>query len=366
MTESNINPRLRKNKPEEEFNLYEILFKYLAYWPWFVVSVIICMCCTYMYLRYSTPVYSTSAKILIKEQDNYRSKSSTPLSDVMELATINLTSLFDNEVEILKSKTLIKKAVSDLGLYITHSQRRKFGHDIQLYKNSPVQVYMTPEEADKLRGKVVIKMLYDGKELTTHITYNNPKGESVILEEKFSELPASLTTEVGNITFTPADDYIPGKTVEVVAYIRNPKSAAAGYRSSMSVTPTSKNTTIANITVNNAVPRRAEDFINQLVKVYNEDANDEKNEVAKKTAELGASILNIIPLIPQNEMKDIKAPSCADLEEVRQEAGKYLEVFRHCQHCRADSLGIPGKGKDLHNELYKDRKERAADTFSHG
>ena len=89
-------------------------------------------------------------------------------------------------------------------------------------------------------------------------------------------------------------------------------------------------------------------------------------EVAKKTAELGASILNIIPLIPQNEMKDIKAPSCADLEEVRQEAGKYLEVFRHCQHCRADGLGIPGKGKDLHNELYKDRKERAAETFSHG
>ena len=89
-------------------------------------------------------------------------------------------------------------------------------------------------------------------------------------------------------------------------------------------------------------------------------------EVAKVTSELGASILNIIPLIPQNEMKDIPAPTCADLEEVRTEAGKYLEVFRHCQHCRADSLGIPGKGKDLHSELYKDRKERAADTFSHG
>lgn len=89
-------------------------------------------------------------------------------------------------------------------------------------------------------------------------------------------------------------------------------------------------------------------------------------EVAKVTSKLGASILNIIPLIPQNEMKDIPAPTCADLEEVRAEAGKYLEVFRHCQHCRADSLGIPGKGKDLHNELYKDRKERAADTFSHG
>ena len=95
--------------------------------------------------------------------------------------------------------------------------------------------------------------------------------------------------------------------------------------------------------------------------------NDEHiPEVARVTAELGASILNIIPLIPQNEMKDIPAPNCADLEAVRMEAGKYLEVFRHCQHCRADSLGIPGKGKDLHEELYKDRKERAADTFSHG
>lgn len=89
-------------------------------------------------------------------------------------------------------------------------------------------------------------------------------------------------------------------------------------------------------------------------------------EVAKATSELGASILNIIPLIPQNEMKDIPAPTCADLERVRAEAGKYLEVFRHCQHCRADALGIPGKGRDLHDELYKGRKERAADTFSHG
>ncbi|MCR5670436.1 MAG: radical SAM protein [Butyrivibrio sp.] len=89
-------------------------------------------------------------------------------------------------------------------------------------------------------------------------------------------------------------------------------------------------------------------------------------EVAKKTSELGASILNIIPLIPQNGMADIPAPTCQLLDEVRQKAGRYIEVFRHCQHCRADALGIPGKGKDLHSELYKDRKEEVAETFSHG
>ena len=65
MTESPIRPQQRKRAPEEEINLYEILFRYLAYWPWFIVSVILCLCGTYMYLRYSTHVYSTSAKILI-------------------------------------------------------------------------------------------------------------------------------------------------------------------------------------------------------------------------------------------------------------------------------------------------------------
>lgn len=294
MTDSNIKPQIRKDLQKEEFNFYEILFKYLSYWPWFIVSVIICFCGAYMYLRYSTPVYSTSAKILIKEQDGYSRKSSTPVADVMELATINLTSLFDNEVEILKSRTLCKKVVSNLGLYITHSQRRKFGYDIHMYKNPPVQVYMTPEEAGKLRGQVKIIMLYDGKELTANISYSKPNGELVTLEKQFSELPAALPTDVGVITFTPSYSYIPGETIELLSYINNPQSTAASFRSRMSVTPTSKTTTIANITVNDVVPARAVDFINQLVKVYNEDANDEKNEVAQKTAEFIEERISII------------------------------------------------------------------------
>ena len=111
---TNIKRPVRRDIPNEEINLYEIIFKYLAYWPWFIVSVVLCLCGAYMYLRYSTPVYTTSAKILIKEQDSYRSKSSTPLSDVTELATINLTSLFDNELEIISSRNLIKRAVAIL------------------------------------------------------------------------------------------------------------------------------------------------------------------------------------------------------------------------------------------------------------
>ena len=331
MNDTNIKRPIRKDPTKEDFNFYEILFKYLAYWPWFVASVIICLCCAYVHLRYSTPIYSSSAKILIKEQDNYRSKSSTPLSDVMELATINLTSLFDNEVEILKSKTLIKRAVSDLKLYITHSQRRKFGYDIQMYKNSPIQVYMTPEEANKLRGGVEIRMLYNDNKLTAYVSYTNKNGEHITTENQFSELPAALLTDVGVITFTPEENYTLEEDVELLAYISNPQSTAASYRANMNVTPTSKTTTIANITVNNAVPARGADFINQLVRVYNEDANDEKNEVAQKTAEFieeRISIINRELGSAENELATFKQRSgltnlASDAQMALQEKSRY-------------------------------------------
>jgi nitrogen fixation protein NifB len=85
-------------------------------------------------------------------------------------------------------------------------------------------------------------------------------------------------------------------------------------------------------------------------------------EIAKTVKEAGASIYNIIPLIPQHELSDFPAPTCEELNDARQAAEKYLPVFRHCQHCRADACGIPGKS-DLSSKLYS---TAAAETFSHG
>ena len=342
MTEQPIKRPIRKESQREDINLYEILFKYLAYWPWFIIGVVVCMCSAYIYLRYSEPVYSTNAKILIKEQDGYRSKASTPMADVMELATINLASLFDNEMEILKTKTLIKKAVTDLELYINHSLKRKFGYNIQLYKNSPIQVYMTPEEANKLRGRVEIKMSYDGKELMTYVSYPNQIGEVVTLENKFSELPAALPTEVGVITFTPAANYVPENTIELLASISNPQATAASYRANMGVTPTSKTTTIANITVNNAIPARAADFINQLIKVYNEDANDEKNEVAQKTAEFideRIAIINSELSSTENELATFKQRTgLTNLTSDAQEKMAHIYIMKGNKQTEVDEL----------------------------
>ncbi|MDF2925389.1 MAG: Radical domain protein [Paenibacillaceae bacterium] len=86
-------------------------------------------------------------------------------------------------------------------------------------------------------------------------------------------------------------------------------------------------------------------------------------EIARQTREAGASLINIIPLIPQHEMSHLEAPDCFQLGDARAAAEEYLPVFRHCMQCRADACGIPGSGKDLASQLYDQPME---ETFSHG
>lgn len=87
-------------------------------------------------------------------------------------------------------------------------------------------------------------------------------------------------------------------------------------------------------------------------------------EIAKTVREAGASIYNIIPLIPQHELKNCRAPVCAEIDSARTRASRYIDVFRHCQHCRADAVGVPGKS-EFGDRIYQKRL-RAKETFSHG
>ncbi|NLK95894.1 MAG: radical SAM protein [Clostridiales bacterium] len=87
-------------------------------------------------------------------------------------------------------------------------------------------------------------------------------------------------------------------------------------------------------------------------------------EIARTVSDLGASIYNIIPLIPQHELSHIKEPSCQDIDKARSIASEYIDVFRHCQRCRADAIGVPG-GIDFGDQIYMQRISHK-DTFSHG
>ena len=297
LEEKNILPV--ENQEEESINIYEIIFKYLVYWPWFVVSVLVCLVGAFIYMRYQAPVYNITSAVLIKEQDSKGSAAagSGAMAALQEMGGFSMTNNFDNEVEILKSRTLIRKAVCDLNLYISTAEKRMLGYDVPLYKNVPVNVYMTPDEAEKLYGGIKVEMYYtpDGK-LDVKTTYTlETDEEEYEIEKSFNTLPAVLPTPVGVISFSK-NDSVPAlkEAVELVSTINSPTATAITYAENMSVEATSKTTTIAALSVQNSVKQRGVDFIHSLVANYNQDANDEKNEVATKTAEFIEERIGII------------------------------------------------------------------------
>ena len=153
---------------EESINFYAIFFKYLAYWLWFVASVIVCLILAFVYLRYQAPVYNVTSAVLIKEDDSSKrgmGAASGALEAMQSLGGLSMSNNFDNEVEILKSRTLIRKVITQLGLYTSVSQDRMLGYDIPLYQSSPINVFMSPEEAEKLAGQdKVCEKLQEEKE----------------------------------------------------------------------------------------------------------------------------------------------------------------------------------------------------------
>lgn len=293
------NTPMQENQEEESFNIYEIIFKYLVYWPWFVVSVVVCLIVAFIYMRYQTPVYNISSSVLIKEQDP-RTKAMNvangALGALQDMGGFSMTSSFDNEVEILKSRTLISKVVTELGLYISTSEKRFLGYNTPLYRTSPVNVFLTPEEAEKLYGIVKLDMTYtkEGK-LSVKAKYFSEDNEEHEVDKVFESLPAVFPTPAGVFSFSKNDSVPPlEKDVDLVTYISSPTATAIAYANNMEVSPTSKTTTIAAISVKNASKLRGVDFINSLVANYNQDANDEKNEVARKSAEFIEDRLAII------------------------------------------------------------------------
>lgn len=282
-------------REEESFDFTSLVMKYIVYWPWFVISAVICVIIAFIYLRYQTPVYSIESSVLIKEEDKKSNSANNPLAAIQDLGMFSMSNNFDNEVEILHSRTLIKKVVTELGLYINTSEVRSFGYNIPLYKDEPVSVHLTPEEAEKLEGaaRLCYTLSPDGALSVKAVYTINQEEESV--EKTFDKLPAVLPTPVGVFSFSRNDSVtMPQKKTDYKTVIGSPTGTAAAYTRALSIAPTSKTTTIAALTLQDSNKKRATDFINCLVNFYNRDANDEKNEVAQKTAEFIEERIGII------------------------------------------------------------------------
>ena len=190
---------------DKEIDIKELLFKYLIHWPWFVGTVVACLIAAYVYLYVATPVYNISATVLIK--DDKKGGSSNNVGGLDELGLnglITSSQSIDNEIEVLRSKTLVKEVVSYLNLYVTY-QDEDLIPSKELYKTSPVQVNMTPQEAEKLKKNIVVEMVVQPQgSLDVNVKMDDRE-----IQKHFEKLPAILPTDRGTISFFEAIDSIP-------------------------------------------------------------------------------------------------------------------------------------------------------------
>lgn len=280
---------------EKPVDYKAILFEYLMYWPWFVACLLVCIVGAWCYLRYQAPVYNVNATVLIKQDDkNKAGGANASLAAMQDLGMLSMANNFDNEVEIIQSRTLLKKVVNALNLNITYTEKRTFGYPIQLYKNTPIQVWMNPEEADKLPSPLQIQLGYtpDGKVQADALFTRNGKEE--IVSKHFDKLPGVLVTPIGTVTLSLKDSTNIQEAHTIYATIITPTAAAGSCKARLTAEPTSKVTTIVQLNYNDTHVGRGMDFLNTLVALYNRDANDDKNEVASRTAEFIDGRIQII------------------------------------------------------------------------
>ena len=272
----------------------ELIFQYIIHWPWFVASVLVCLIGSWAYLHFQTPVYQVSASIMIKD-DKKSGGNSADLESLGLGGMITSTQSIDNEIEVLRSKTILKEVVNNLELYIQYYDEDEFPKK-ELYKTSPVIVNLTSQEADQLPGTALIdmKLAPEGSlDIQLKIGVNE-------YTKHFDKLPAVLPTDAGTFGFTLKDSLLNGKVVgqneirNISAMVNRPFGVAKGYQNMLNIAPTSKTTSVAVVSLMNTNIQRGQDFINKLMEMYNRNTNNDKNEVAEKTREFINERIQII------------------------------------------------------------------------
>lgn len=241
-------------------------------WKWVILSLIVCTGLGEAFIRYSNTVYNISEKVLIKSNDN-NSGNSALKSETMGM--VSNTNGFDNELEILSTHSLATQAVRDLKLYVNYYSVGKLKKALY-YKNQPVNVGINIGDAERLRNSFTVDVEHANGEY--HIIAPN-------VDQTVKSLPTTIETRGCLLKLSINNDNAVGSDWKMQAVVMSPDQAAYHFQNSFVVAPESETTTIARLSINDENPDRAMDYLRQLILCYNLQANEDKNEIARRTEE---------------------------------------------------------------------------------
>lgn len=247
---------------KEEKSSNRIWFYYLPYWPLFLLLVVLMLAGAWFYLRSTAPVFESNATIIVK--DNKRGTEDAKM--IGELNQLAAPTIVENEMEVLKSRTLMGEVVNNLGLYAPVFAEGKF-HRLSAYASSPLKVEV--QSPDSLTEVTKVPLLYDEKE-----------NKAVVNGTAYS-LNQWVATPYGTLRFSRNNTKNPAEGPFYFALV-DPKILALDLLGKLDVS-SNKLSSVVSLKMQDEVPRRSENILNELIRVYNLANINDKNVLAANT-----------------------------------------------------------------------------------
>ncbi|MCO4293643.1 polysaccharide biosynthesis tyrosine autokinase [Solitalea sp. MAHUQ-68] len=309
---------------ESEKGLKEFFNKCLRNWYWFVISITSCLLLSLIYLKIVRPKYDILTSILVKEVPKGQAEKKESVLD--ELNVFYDSKLIDNEMEIVKTRFLMENVVDDLNLTVSYFLDEPYTFDRiitsswrnkELYNNSPIRIttYSLNDEAyeNKVKIALVSSSLF-------RITNNDSK------VYKFGE---KISTPYGIIKVDLIKYPVDPSYKKLIVQFRTRDVTIEGYRDKMMVAPASENATVFNITLEESVPQKGIDILNDLIVEYNK----QKLEVKKKEAFKALTFLDNRLQLLSSELKNAEADveqykSSKEITDISSESAILLEKVK--------------------------------------
>ncbi len=332
-------PQYTPRPQEEEINLREELEKYLKYWPWFLLAVIVCVALAFTYLKFTTASYNTTASIIIKDEDS--KGASSEMSAFVDLGLLSGmgTNSIENEIGILKSRRMMTEVVKALQLNVQYIDESGIPAK-EVYLNSPVLVQILKLDEQKLKDlpESEYSQFHVSRSANEFLLTNSGSGKTL-------KAKPGVPVDVGfaTIVLNPQDEGA-SEVSDLKIQFSTIEGVASAYRSKVMVNLTDKNSSLIELSLEDPVKAKARDILDQLILEYNREAIEDKNLVARNTAKFIDERLSIIneeldsvetgkeEFKQDNNLTDIQAESSLFIENAsefnkrQQEMGTQVEL----------------------------------------
>lgn len=305
---------------EQEFHLQDYIRRYLRYWYLFPIFVALTLTAAFFYLQVTQPIYSAKTSILIKdEKKGLGGAQGDMLSELSNQFGGN--KLVENEVEILKSQTLMEQVVKDLSLDVAYTSKDGL-RTINLYQESPVIVKPEIVTERGLEEPLVIHMAD-----STHFTFND--------EDKLHTFGQRFNNAWGAFIVSKGK---PSEFTDIKISFGDVKNLAEGMLSRLTVQQPNIKSTVIELTYEDVSVQRGKDVLNKLLDVYVQSSLSDKNSEASNTlkfietrlglitGELGDVERDVESYKTNKGITDISAESQLFLENIKENDAKLNEV----------------------------------------